>query len=251
MRIDIAREITLPGCIAEQTARSKACAGFSPYRRESRNQEVSPARQVRYMNVMDQAGDEHALHRDAGLAEDSFGIPGTLRQHDIVGFAMQKHNRRTVAQLGRERLRAEQRTGDCEDRARRGFPAKTGEQHHHRPLAEPQQGIAVSRQAKTGQLSIDKPVKIGSRPPDTRLHNRRRAVGEAPPLATGAGIMHEGRVRSGESGMRQALAKERRNADQVRAVGPDTVADNDQFGGRAAGGGPPARSVEFPRHGRA
>jgi hypothetical protein len=242
MRIDIAREISVPGCIAEQTVRGKACAGFSWYCRESRSQEISSTRQVRYVYVMDQAGDEHAFHRDPHLAEDYFGIPGSLRQDDIVGFAMQKHNPRALAQLGRQRLRAEQRTGDGKDRARRGLPPETAEQDHHRPLAEPHQGIAVSRQAETGELGIDKPVEVGSGPADARVHDRRRAVGEAPPLAAGAGIMDEGRVRSGESGMRQALAKEGRNADQVRAVGADPVADNNQFCRRAPCSGPPAGS---------
>ncbi len=184
------------------------------------------------------------LHRYAGGNQGSLRVTGSLNRNGLIGFAVNQQHRRMVGAFGLQRFWCHQRAGEGQDGAWRRRTAKTGEQGDHRSLAEAHDRVRVGGKFKPVEFGIDKAVQVWGGGPDARFHHRRRAVGDAPPLAAEAGVVLEWRMHRREQGIRAGVLPGWCQVDQVVGIGPQAMAQNDQLPGLGLGRGSPVNGVK-------
>ena len=167
-----------------------------------------------------------------------------MRQH-LVAVAMDQQHRRLVLQLRLQEFGAGQHAGEADDARELLLAPQSDMQRHHGALAEAHQHGLRFVEAVRGHGLVEEGVEHGSGGLHAGQRDRRIEAGDAEPLiAEGIAFAGLRRVGGVEHHVGHELAEQRRQADQVIAVGAVAVQQHDEVTGLALVVGAVARAFE-------
>jgi hypothetical protein len=202
------------------------------------------------VDAVAEAGPRQRLDRHAVRRERRFAVRQRLEGHHRVGIAMDEQHGRLAAYFRRQRVGADQPAGKADDAGDRMEAAQPDIERHHRALREADEGEVLLGEAARAQRVVDEGVEHGRRRAHAGEHRLGAAVLHAEPLvAVRRHVAGKGRVGRDELGIGQEGRPDRRQADEVVAVGAEPVQQDDEPARRAARRRLVDGAAEFRQHG--